>query len=145
VCRLGGAHGWYGSRWLWAVRGAIDHLVGGPGFRRGRRDPERLAYGDAVDFWRVSALEPDRRLALRAEMRLPGDAVLEFAIEPGRAAGSSRLVQTARFRPRGLLGLAYWYAVLPLHGVVFRRMLDGIRRAAEADSALGGVRAAAGR
>jgi len=145
VCRLGGRHGWYGSDWLWAVRGALDRLVGGPGLRRGRRDPERLAYGDAVDFWRVSALEPDRRLALRAEMRVPGDAVLEFEIEPGAAAGSSRLVQTARFRPRGLLGLAYWYAVLPLHSLVFGRMLDGIRRAAEADRSVRGVGAAPGR
>ena len=134
VCRLGGRHGWYGADSLWAVRGALDHLVGGPGLRRGRRHPERLAYGDAVDFWRVTAVEPDRRLALRAEMRLPGEALLEFSIEPAPEPGRSRLVQTARFRPRGLLGLAYWYAVLPLHGVVFGRTLQGIRRAAEADA-----------
>ena len=140
VCRLGGRHGWYGADWLWTLRGTLDRLVGGPGLRRGRRDPERLAYGDAVDFWRVSAVEPGRRLALRAEMRLPGQALLEFAIAPAGKPGYSRLVQTARFRPRGLLGLAYWYAVLPLHGVVFGRILEGIRRTAEADVA-GTVRA----
>jgi uncharacterized protein YbjT (DUF2867 family) len=137
VCRLGGRHGWYGADWLWAVRGALDHLIGGPGLRRGRRDPERLAYGEAVDFWRVSGIEPDRRLALRAEMRLPGEAILEFSIEPAGQPAHSRLVQTASFRPRGLLGLAYWYTVLPLHGIVFDRTLAGIRRAAEADAAAG--------
>jgi uncharacterized protein YbjT (DUF2867 family)/uncharacterized protein YndB with AHSA1/START domain len=135
VCRLGGHHGWHGADWLWTVRGVLDRLLGGPGRRRGRRDPDRLAYGDAVDFWRVSAVEPDRRLALRAEMRLPGEAVLEFWVEPAGGPGHSQLVQTARFRPRGLLGLAYWYAVLPLHHIVFGRLLSGIRRAAEADAA----------
>jgi uncharacterized protein YbjT (DUF2867 family) len=128
LCRLGGSHGWYADP-LWRLRGVIDHLLGGPGLRRGRRDPERLAYGDALDFWRVTSIEPGRRLALRAEMRLPGDAELEFEVTAdGRG---TRLTQTARFRPRGLAGLAYWYVVLPLHGLVFRRMLDGVRRAAE--------------
>jgi hypothetical protein len=91
-----------------------------------------VAFGDAIDFWRVTGVEQGRRLALRAEMRLPGDALLEFEIEPapGRA-DRCRLIQTARFLPRGLLGLAYWYALLPVHGVVFGRMLQGIRRAAE--------------
>jgi uncharacterized protein YbjT (DUF2867 family) len=133
VCRVGGDHGWYGSQWLWRVRGALDRLAGGPGLRRGRKDPEHLAYGEALDFWRVTAVEPDRRLALRAEMRLPGEALLEFDIRPaGDAPGTSVLTQTAVFKPKGLLGLAYWYGVLPLHGVVFSGMLDGIRRAAEA-------------
>jgi uncharacterized protein YndB with AHSA1/START domain len=77
----------------------------------------------------VTSIEPGRRLALRAEMRLPGDAVLEFEVTPDD--GGTRLTQTARFRPHGLAGLAYWYVVLPLHGLVFRRMLDGVRRAAE--------------
>jgi uncharacterized protein YbjT (DUF2867 family) len=134
VCRLGGRQGWYSADWLWTVRGALDHLVGGPGRRSGRRDPEQLSYGDAVDFWRVSDVEAGRRLALRAEMRLPGEALLEFAIEPGGTPGHSRLVQTARFRPRGLLGLGYWYAVWPLHGLVFARMLEGIRRRAETEA-----------
>jgi len=132
--RLGGRAGWHGPDWLWHLRGTLDHLVGGPGLRRGRRDAERLAYGDAVDFWRVTSAETDRRLVLRAEMRLPGTATLEFAIEPARDANASRLVQTARFRPRGLWGLAYWHLARPLHAIVFGRMLDGIRRAAEAEA-----------
>jgi hypothetical protein len=110
--------------------------VGGPGLRRGRRDPEHVGFGEALDFWRVTGLEPQRRLALRAEMRLPGEALLEFELEPlepapGGTCGRTRLVQTARFLPRGLAGLAYWYAVLPFHGIVFRGMLKGIRREAE--------------
>jgi len=131
LCRLGGSHGWYGVDWLWALRGALDRLVGGPGLRRGRRHPHHLAYGDAVDFWRVCAVDPGRRLSLHAEMRLPGEALLEFVVEDGDTAQHARLVQTARFRPRGLLGLVYWYVVMPLHGIVFGRMLAGIRRAAE--------------
>ena len=130
--RLGGRAGWYGPDWLWHLRGTLDHLVGGPGLRRGRRDAERLSYGDAVDFWRVTSADTDRRLILRAEMRLPGTATLEFAIEPVRDTGASRLIQTARFRPRGLWGLVYWHLARPLHDIVFGRMLDGIRRAAEA-------------
>jgi hypothetical protein len=130
VCRIGGGHGWYAADWLWRLRGALDRLVGGPGLRRGRRDPERVSYGEALDFWRVTALEPARRLALRAEMKLPGEALLEFDIQD-LGGGRSELTQTARFLPKGLLGLAYWYAVLPLHGVVFRGMLKGIRRVAE--------------
>ena len=135
VARLGGDTGWYGADWLWRVRGWLDHLAGGPGLRRGRRESERVAYADAIDFWRVTAVEPGRRLALGAEMRLPGEAVLEFAIEPlsGRA-DRVRLVQTARFLPRGVLGLAYWYAMLPLHNVVFGRLLRGVRAAAEAET-----------
>jgi uncharacterized protein YbjT (DUF2867 family) len=133
VCRVGGGNGWYAADWLWRLRGWMDRLVGGPGLRRGRRDPERVSFGEALDFWRVTGIEPDRRLRLRAEMKLPGEALLEFELEPieGRP-GWTRLRQSASFLPKGLLGLAYWYAVLPLHGVVFRGMLRGIRRAAEA-------------
>ena len=131
VCRIGGGHGWYAADGLWRLRGALDRLAGGPGLRRGRRDPENVSFGEALDFWRVTGLERDRRLALRAEMRLPGEALLEFELEPLPGPETrTRLVQTARFLPRGLLGLAYWYAVLPLHAVVFRGMLAGIRRAA---------------
>jgi uncharacterized protein YbjT (DUF2867 family) len=130
ICRVGGGHGYYAADRLWKLRGAMDRLVGGPGLRRGRRDTRRIAYGDALDFWRVTAMEPDRRLELRAEMKLPGTAMLTFEIEPDTNSSSrSRLIQTARFRPRGLVGLLYWYVVLPLHGVVFRGMLDGIERA----------------
>lgn len=133
IARIGGQAGWYGADRLWRMRGHIDRLVGGPGLRRGRRDAARVAFGDAIDFWRVTGVEPGRRLALCAEMRLPGVAQLEFVIEPSpQRPDWCRLVQTARFRPRGVLGLAYWYAMLPLHTIVFRRMLDGIRRAAEA-------------
>jgi uncharacterized protein YbjT (DUF2867 family) len=132
VCRVGGDHGWYGSQWLWRLRGTLDRLAGGPGLRRGRKDPEHLAYGEALDFWRVTAVERDRRLALRAEMRLPGEALLEFDIAPVEGdPGASDLRQLAVFKPKGLLGLAYWYGVLPLHGIVFSGMLQGIRRAAE--------------
>lgn len=135
ICRVGGGHGWYAADWLWRVRGAMDRLLGGPGLRRGRRDPQRVGFGEALDFWRVIGVEPDRLLRLRAEMKLPGEAVLEFEIQKCDAAGDSNrtsLIQTARFRPRGLLGLMYWYAVLPLHGIVFSGMLQGIRRSAEA-------------
>jgi hypothetical protein len=129
---VGGTRGWYAVNWLWRLRGVLDRLVGGPGLRRGRRDPELLAYGEAVDFWRVSAVERDRRLALRAEMKLPGEALLEWTIEPlSEDSQRSRLVQTARFLPRGLLGLVYWYGVMPFHGYVFGRMLAGIKWAAE--------------
>ncbi|MGB7762994.1 MAG: SDR family oxidoreductase [Bryobacteraceae bacterium] len=129
VCRVGGGHGWYAADWLWKIRGWMDRLVGGPGLRRGRRDPEMVGYGEALDFWRVVGFERDRRLALRAEMKLPGEALLEFRIEPG-GARQCTLQQVALFQPRGLLGLLYWYAVAPLHNVVFRGMLLGIRREA---------------
>jgi len=145
VCRIGGGNGWYAADWLWSLRGWMDRLFGGPGLRRGRRDPEHVSYGDALDFWRVTDVrapvapdpgapgtggaESGGRLALRAEMKLPGQAELAFLLEP--VEGGTRLIQTARFVPRGLGGLAYWYAVLPFHHVVFRGMLGGIRDAAE--------------
>ena len=128
VVRIGGGHGWYAADGLWRLRGWMDRLVGGPGLRRGRRDPDEVGYGEALDFWRVTGLEKNRRLSLRAEMKLPGEALLEFSLAPD--AAGTRLIQTARFRPRGLAGLAYWYAVLPLHAVVFAGMLQGIRAAA---------------
>jgi uncharacterized protein YbjT (DUF2867 family) len=134
VCRIGGRNGWYAADGLWGVRGWMDRLVGGPGLRRGRRNPERIAYGDVLDFWRVTAVELNRRLALRGEMKLPGEAFLEFRMEPLEADAHgprTALIQTARFRPRGLLGLAYWCAVQPVHGIVFSGMIEGIRQAAE--------------
>jgi uncharacterized protein YbjT (DUF2867 family) len=127
LCRIGGRRGWHAAGWLWIVRGWLDRLAGGPGLRRGRRDPETLRCGDALDFWRVAGFELDRSLSLRAEMRLPGEASLEFRIGPG-SEGRCILRQTALFKPRGLLGLLYWYAVLPFHQLVFRGMLAGIRR-----------------
>ncbi|MCC5830109.1 MAG: SDR family oxidoreductase [Phycisphaeraceae bacterium] len=157
VCQVGGGHGYYAADSLWRIRGAMDRMVGGPGLRRSRRHPQNLAYGDALDFWRVTGIQRDRYLGLRAEMKLPGVAMLEFEISQHgsaaeRTAGSNgnaehpakhppqidrcTLTQTARFRPLGLPGLLYWYAVLPLHGIVFRGMLEGIKRAAEAQSNL---------
>jgi uncharacterized protein YbjT (DUF2867 family) len=135
VCHVGGGHGYYAADRLWKLRGLMDRVVGGPGLRRGRRHREKLSYGDALDFWRVTEITPPRSLGLRAEMRLPGEAMLNFDIEPMENAPSSsergcRLVQTARFKPKGLLGVLYWYAVFPFHGIVFRGMLNGIRREA---------------
>lgn len=132
VARIGGQQGYYAADWLWALRGIMDRVIGGPGLRRGRRDPVDLRYGEALDFWRVTAVEPPRYLELRAEMKLPGEALLSFELQPDDAeAHRCTLTQTARFIPRGLAGLAYWYAVSPLHGLVFKGMLHGIRRAAE--------------
>lgn len=128
VCRVGGDAGWYAG-WLWRLRGLLDRLVGGPGLRRGRRHPSELALGDALDFWRVNAFDPGRRLELAAEMVLPGEARLEFVCQDD--GSGSRLVQTARFRPRGLAGLAYWYLMAPLHAVIFPGMARSLARSAE--------------
>jgi uncharacterized protein YbjT (DUF2867 family) len=129
VSRIGGDVGYYSVDWAWQLRGIADSLVGGVGRRRGRRDPEHLRQGEALDFWRVSAVEPDRRLQLHAEMLLPGEAWLEWEIEPeGRG---SRLRQKASFYPRGLLGRLYWLVLVPFHGVIFAQMVRGILRAAE--------------
>jgi uncharacterized protein YbjT (DUF2867 family) len=128
IRRIGGAVGWYYGDWLWQIRGFLDLLVGGVGTRRGRRDPEHARPGDTIDFWRVETVEPDRRLRLQAEMKLPGRAWLEFEVTPD--TGGSVIRQTAVFDPVGLLGLAYWYALYPVHALVFRGMLRGIARAA---------------
>lgn len=127
--RLGGRSGWFKYNQLWRLRGWLDRFVGGPGSARQRRHPDTLWWGDTLDFWRVVQIERPQRLTLRAEMRLPGDAVLDFALEE-LGAGSTRLTQTARFRPRGLAGLAYWYAVAPFHKPVFDGLFAGITRAA---------------
>ena len=129
VCKVGGGHGWYAADLLWRIRGWMDTLVGGPGLRRGRRDPEKIEFGETLDFWRVIGIEQNRSLTLRAEMKLPGTANLEFVLTP--KGESTDLQMTALFKPKGLLGLAYWYSVLPLHHFVFAGMLNGIRRAAE--------------
>ncbi len=131
VRRIGGRTGWYGADWLWRARGALDLVVGGVGMRRGRRHPGALSVGDALDFWRVEAHEPDRLLRLSAEMRLPGRAWLEFEVTPD--GDGSILRQTAIFDPLGLAGRLYWHALRPLHAVVFGSMLRGIARAALAE------------
>ena len=128
---LGGARGWLVLDWAWRLRGILDRLIGGVGFRRGRRDPDHLRVGDAVDFWRVEALVPGRLMRLRAEMRLPGLAWLEYKSEP-REAGGTRLTQTAFFAPRGLPGLLYWWSIFPVHGFIFSRLVRGVGERARA-------------
>jgi hypothetical protein len=131
VADLGGSHGWP-FQWLWRVRGAIDLLVGGVGLRRGRPIGRGLRVGDALDFWRVEVFEPGRRMRLQAEMRIPGRAWLEFEVTPhGRG---SRLTQTAVFESLGLFGLAYWYALWPIHNVIFAAMARVLARRAQRDS-----------
>lgn len=127
--RIGGSAGWYYGNFLWRIRGAIDLLVGGAGLRRGRRDPAMLRRGDALDFWRVEAVEPDHMLRLRAEMKVPGRAWLQFEVTGDDARSEIR--QTAIFEPRGVAGLLYWYALYPLHRLIFRGMLRGIAARAE--------------
>jgi uncharacterized protein YbjT (DUF2867 family) len=127
--RIGGTQGWYFANYLWCLRGFLDMLVGGVGLRRGRRDPNTLAPGDALDFWRVETFEPDCRLGLVAEMKVPGRAWLQFEVEPD--SGGSIIRQTAIFDPTGLAGLLYWYALFPIHRWIFGGMLREIAVAAE--------------
>jgi len=118
IWSIGGKTGWYYGSWLWSIRGLLDKMVGGVGLRRGRTNPTSIQVGDAIDFWRVLyADKKEGRLLLFAEMKLPGEAWLEFKMIDGE------LQQTATFRPLGLMGRLYWYAVLPLHGFIFRGML----------------------
>ncbi len=127
--RIGGELGYYTLDWAWKLRGLLDSLVGGVGLRRGRRHPEDLRPGEALDFWRVAAVEPGRKLQLHAEMKLPGEAWLQFEARPN--GSGSELRQAAYFQPRGLWGRAYWIAMLPFHVAIFRRMAKRIARAAE--------------
>lgn len=129
IQRIGGANGWYFGDWLWWLRGMLDIFAGGPGLRRGRRHPELLRPGDTLDFWRVEACEPPRLLRLRAEMRLPGRAWLQIEVADV-GPGEVEIRQTAMFDPRGVLGRFYWYALVPLHALVFGGMLRGIARRA---------------
>jgi uncharacterized protein YbjT (DUF2867 family) len=129
IRRIGGRNGWYYGDGLWVFRGFLDLMLGGVGLRRGRRHPDALVVGDAVDFWRVEEIEPDRRLRLRAEMKLPGRAWLEFEVLP---RGSKSLIrQTAIFDPIGLAGLTYWYILYPMHKLIFAGMLRCIKEAAQ--------------
>jgi len=122
IWAIGGHTGWYYGNWLWALRGLLDKMVGGVGLRRGRRSPTMIRAGDALDFWRVLlASREQKRLLLYAEMKLPGEAWLEFKLHPNNV-----LEQIATFRPLGLWGRLYWYAVLPFHGFIFNGMIRRI-------------------
>lgn len=131
ISRLGGKTGWLYFNWAWSLRGWVDRLVGGVGLRRGRRDPEEVRMGDAIDFWRVEAVEPDQRLLLRAEMKLPGRAWLQFEALPYEN-DQTRLVQTAFFAPKGLFGLLYWYLLYPIHRMIFAGMIRNLAARAQA-------------
>ena len=127
VRQIGGRNGWYFAQPLWRLRGMMDRAVGGPGMRRGRRDPVELRVGDGLDFWRVIALEPPHRMLLLAEMKTPGDALLEFNIRP-LGNGQITLEMVAHFLPRGLAGILYWYALFPAHQWLFEGMLKTVAR-----------------
>jgi len=123
--RLGGQRGWLYLDWAWQVRGILDRLCGGVGMRRGRRDPDDLRVGDSLDFWRVESIEPDRLVRLRAEMKVPGRAWLEFEARP-ESPGQTLLLQTAFFEPKGLFGLLYWYVLYPMHSLIFSGLIRKI-------------------
>ncbi len=132
IAGIGAARGWYFADWTWRIRGALDRLLGGVGLRRGRRHPDDLRIGDALDFWRVEDLSVNRLIRLRAEMKLPGRAWLEFRLRTV-ADGATVLEQTAAFSPKGLAGLAYWYALYPIHAWIFDGLATAIARRAEGD------------
>jgi hypothetical protein len=124
ILSIGGTKGWYYANWLWKMRGAIDKLAGGVGLRRGRKNPTELTVGDSLDFWRVIMVsKEEKRLLLYAEMKLPGEAWLEFRIIDDKI-----LTQTATFRPLGVWGRLYWFSVLPFHGFIFQGMIHKIAK-----------------
>jgi uncharacterized protein YbjT (DUF2867 family) len=125
VASLGGNNGWLYANWLWRLRGFLDKQIGGVGLRRGRRNATEITIGEALDFWRVEDVEPGRRLLLRAEMKVPGKAWLEYVVEPA-GPQITMLTQTARYYPKGLLGLLYWYALYPIHRLIFRGLAHRI-------------------
>ncbi len=131
VQAIGGANGYYYLDALWQVRGQLDRVLGGSGLTRGRRHPQELALGEAIDFWRVVALEPGHRLTLLAEMKLPGSAALGFEVL-AQEGGRSKVVVTAYFHPAGVRGLLYWHALTPAHAVIFPGLAQAIVRRAEA-------------
>lgn len=128
--RLGGENGWPYMNWLWRLRGYIDRIVGGVGYRGGRRHPEDLRVGDTLDFWRVESVSPDKLLRLRAEMKLPGNGWLQFQTEK-ISATTSRLIQTVYFAPKGLFGFIYWYALYPIHSLLLQGTISNIARSSE--------------
>lgn len=127
---LGGSEGWLAFNWAWWLRGILDRMVGGVGFRRGRRHPEELRPGDALDFWRVEEARTNVSLRLRAEMKVPGRAWLQFEAKP-QDDGQTTLIQTAFFAPKGLWGLSYWYVLYPIHGLIFSSLIKQIQHRAE--------------
>jgi uncharacterized protein YbjT (DUF2867 family) len=128
---IGGRRGWFYMSWAWEIRGFFDRMLGGVGLRRGRRDPDGLRIGDALDFWRVETVEAGRLLRLRAEMKVPGKAWLQFQAAP-RDDGQVLLSQTAFFAPKGLAGWLYWYGLYPFHGLIFSGLINQIARRAAA-------------
>jgi uncharacterized protein YbjT (DUF2867 family) len=130
VRRIGGAAGWYFGNPLWKMRGCLDRWFGGVGMSRGRRDPECCVVGDVIDGWTVEVYEPDRRMRLSADLKLPGRGWLEYEVTPLDEGRRSRIRQTATFDPRGLLGRAYWYAILPVHVLIFRGLLRRVAQRA---------------
>ncbi len=131
--RLGGDVGWLFMDWAWQLRGLFDRMIGGVGLRRGRRDRMYVRMGDALDFWRVEAVEPGKHLLLRAEMKVPGRAWLQFVADP-LENGDTRLVQTAFFAPKGLLGFLYWYVLYPIHRLVFSGLIKEIKKMVEMEN-----------
>jgi uncharacterized protein YbjT (DUF2867 family) len=129
VASLGGDRGWLYMNWSWELRGLIDRLFGGVGLRRGRRHPSQVRVGDAIDFWRVEKVEPEKQLLLRAEMKLPGKAWLEYRID--HHADETTITQTAYFAPRGLSGLLYWYVLYPIHSLIFSGLIKQIKSLSE--------------
>ncbi|CAN5904813.1 hypothetical protein BH23ACT10_BH23ACT10_21720 [soil metagenome] len=134
VCAIGGERGWPSYNWAWRLRGLVDRAIGGVGLRRGRRNPHTLRAGDPLDFWRVTEVRAPGAdtpgvLQLRAEMRLPGDAWLEFRVTPHRDGATLR--QQALYAPSGLFGRLYWWVMLPFHGMIFPTMAANLVRAAE--------------
>ncbi len=129
---LGGQKGWLTWNWAWEARGLLDRVTGGPGLRRGRRHSSEALTGDAVDFWRVEAMTPNRMLRLRAEMRLPGRAWIEWEVLP--VEDGTKFTQTASFAPKGLAGTLYWYSLYPIHRLIFSHLAQAIARNAEKES-----------
>jgi uncharacterized protein YbjT (DUF2867 family) len=129
---LGGERGWLYMNWTWRIRGAFDRLCGGVGLRRGRRDANDIRVGEALDFWRVEAIEPGRMMRLRAEMKVPGKAWLQFEIKQEPESTRPLLVQTAFFAPKGLSGLAYWYLLYPIHGMIFGGLIQRLEERSRA-------------
>ncbi len=128
---IGGKRGWFTFNWAWKIRGLLDRLVGGVGMRRGRRHPDQIYSGEALDFWRVEEVVPNELMRLRAEMKVPGRAWLQFSVQPGPENNTSILSQVAFFDPHGLWGFLYWYLLYPIHMIIFSRMIRAVGKRAE--------------